>query len=789
MANSRSKVGYTAPTGKTSLVDQMNLSIHLRKYIKLITRRWLFLVAGAAIGTGYMWHQAKNTPDTYQTWSKVMIKPILIGASSDQVKVIEEMQKFYLTQIDYINSDAVLGKVTEKLKDVKKPDGGKPTLGTSANQGLSASIVMTVNSDDFDYARRFAEAWADEFIIFKDSLKSDLVNQAASEARFEFEREKDKLGIVLKEMEDFVNKHGANAKDIGDGAQALLEQLEKEEQTIRLQLELLQNQELDKYAEDQGNKLQPRRNDTGTSAETENPRDTNLGIRYSDLKELKQALLQAERERDRWVGILKPKHPFLKQLNDNVAKLQNTMDDVRKLAKEAYDAHISSLRKHADGLKPMIAERKQGVKEARAIQEQYSQIQLKYQEQTKRVAALEDRLEVLGDARQANETFSIMEKGKGGLVAIDRNRMILNGLLMGLAVGFAIIYFLNRMDDRLELAEDIEDELDEPVLGQIPQLDKGETADGVVLVTKLEQHNTFAEAMRGVRSAFLFGSRDTPKQVLVVTSAVPGDGKTTMTVNFAATLAKAGNKILLIDADLRRGNIHQYFGMERDGGLTEILAGESHWQDVVRKTPIETLDLVTTGRLPGNPGELLISSITGQFVADARKHYDHVLFDCPPLTSIDDTFCLLSLVDGLLFVVKAGHTSMRFARNALAAVRHRGCAIIGINLNGITTDHPGYYYYYYYHDYYKTAQDAALKGQPLIESQPGQKMASRKSAPEGVNGHAHSHPATPLGSTGEQEKAQLFKARRNAGKSASPPNQAAETPPKNISSEENKPEA
>jgi capsular exopolysaccharide synthesis family protein len=303
-----------------------------------------------------------------------------------------------------------------------------------------------------------------------------------------------------------------------------------------------------------------------------------------------------------------------------------------------------------------------------------------------------------------------------------------------------------------------------------------------VLVTKLEQHNTFAEAMRGVRSAFLFGARDKAKQVIVVTSAVPGDGKTTITVNFATTLARAGHKVLLVDSDLRRGNVHQYFGLKRDTGFTEVLIGRSHWEDVVRQTPVESLHLITTGSLPGNPGELLISPITEQFLAEARQQYDYVLFDCPPLTSIDDTFCLLSLVDGLLFVVKAGHTSMRFAKNALANVRHRGSPILGIVLNGITTDHPGYYYYYYYHDYYKTAQDAAKKGEILPESQPGVKMAPKRGSSGTVNGVAHTPGSGSPASAEESQKAALFKARRAAQKGdtqppENPPPSAPNDPP------------
>ena len=212
----------------------------------------------------------------------------------------------------------------------------------------------------------------------------------------------------------------------------------------------------------------------------------------------------------------------------------------------------------------------------------------------------------------------------------------------------------------------------------------------------------------------------------VISSAVPGDGKTTFTVNFATTLAHAGNRVLLIDADLRRGNIHSYFDKSREPGLTDVLTGKLHWRDVVVPTELNNLELITTGPLPPNPGELLISPVMAQFLAEARETYDHILFDCPPLTGIDDTFCVVSLADGLIFVIKAGQTSMVFAKNALAAVRQRGASIIGIVVNGITTDHPAYYYNYYYHAYYSDNQTKTIDP---ATSRPASKMAARRSAP------------------------------------------------------------
>ncbi len=312
----------------------------------------------------------------------------------------------------------------------------------------------------------------------------------------------------------------------------------------------------------------------------------------------------------------------------------------------------------------------------------------------------------------------------------NRTKTVVTGLLASIAVGLGLIYGLGRLDDRVELAEDIEAELGEPVLGQIPLVDKKTTKLESLLITRMPEHSMFAESIRGVRSAVMLGMQGGPKQVLLVTSSVPGDGKTTFTVNFAVTLAIAGNRVLLVDADLRRGNVHAYFDQPRDPGYSEILQGEVHWRDAVQKTEVRTLEFIGTGKLPPNPGELLMSPINRQFVYEVRQSYDYIVFDCPPLTAIDDTFSLVTFSDGMLFVVRSGQTSMRFATNALDAVRKRGAQVMGLILNGITADNPYYYYKNYYHEYYNKGLGKPATSAEL--SVPSTRMAAQRSSSRAV---------------------------------------------------------
>jgi capsular exopolysaccharide synthesis family protein len=477
-----------------------------------------------------------------------------------------------------------------------------------------------------------------------------------------------------------------------------------------------------------------------------------------------------ESELDKAQATLLEKHPRMKRQREELAKVQVEIDNKIEVMDAYRKFKIVDLAADIASLEGVINDKLKAIETARALRGELEKMKADLTTADTTIVNLRKDLNAF-DLSDEEANLEKMDGTFGSSTPIgpNRQRIILTGLGYGLLLGFGLVYFLHRLDDRLELAQDIEAELEEPVLGQIPQVDLKTVPEGFLLITRLEQHNFFAESIRGIRSAVMFGAAGRKKQVMIVTSAVPGDGKTTFTVNFAATLALAGNRVLLVDADLRRGNTHHYFNHERAPGLSEILTGELNWRDIVKNTSMDSLDVVNSGQLPSNPGELLISPITQQFLDEVRQVYDYVIIDCPPLTAIDDTFSLVGLADGLLFVVRAGQTSMRFAKTALAAIRQRGSHVFGIVLNGITADNPYYYYNSYYHAYYNKSKSDAAK---TSTASPGVRMAApRKPQPRIASIQAEAKArAGQKGSDGvvidEQAKTELFRARRAAQKEA-----------------------
>jgi polysaccharide biosynthesis transport protein len=764
-----------APSPGTSLVDRINVAIHLRRYLKLIARRWLLLLLCILAGTGQAVYKAFTTPDKFRAWSQLTIAPQL---ASSKPQVVEELNNYYANQIVLMKNETVMKMVLDKLTDY--PAGRRPWYTIDASKGDGSSFIMTVSSTDFAFAKQFARAWADAFIEYKTEVKGGVVTEAARDTAGQITEYQKKLADVQQKITRFRRDHDiASAKDTGDAAQARLDDLQAKYYATKQERELLQGISREQIAEGallhnvQANS--PRKTSGQQSPETSGDVDPLAQFNNSQYLELQSQLKTKEADEEHWSALLKPAHPYWITLTNEIVRLKQQVQFQLDQIDAKRKATIQALLLRENAYKPMIEAQKKEVFAARSIQSDFDQLQNQENQIRTVLNNLEQRKVNIDLTSATEDTITPIARGVGSPApyAPQRARMILQGLFLGLAVGLGIVYFLHRLDDRLDLAEDVEAELEEPVLGQIPQMDSTAMRDGHLLIPKLEHHNVFAESVRGVRSAIKFGGQGGSKQVMLVSSAVPGDGKTTFTVNFAIILATAGSRVLLIDADLRRGNTHTFFDHPREPGLSEVLTGQQHWSDVLRPTEIGTLSVLHTGSIPANPGELLIGPITRQLVAEARKQFDYVVFDCPPLTSLDDTFSLTDLADGLLFVVKSGQTSMRFAKNALAAVRQRGFPILGIVFNGITADNPYYYYSHYYHAYYSKEQprDAAAGA----ASRPSATMAAPRSQRQGfesIEAQAKARAGEAVSTqkilAEEAAKARTFKARRAAQQTSSP---------------------
>lgn len=712
---------------KIPWVDRVNLFFHYRRYIKMLARRWPVLLIACVCGASFMAWKAYKSPDIFVAYSKIGVAPKLTRPHTAGVIVAEELNYFYENQMALLGGKDVRGRVDFELKKSGAP-AYPAVLETSAGRD-KGNLLLTVRSTDFEFARVYSKLWAQAFVEFKNQQRVNLIDRSAKKITDEIIENEQKLTKVKQQLIDFERKHRiASIKEKGDSLQKRYDEMLAEYQTITTLVQRLKNKTKEDLADGGLADALPATSKSDTDARPSLPIGDRVDplakyLEDSGYAKFKRQLREKQSQREQLVATLKPSHPFMKQLDQDLARLQTDLQWELDMIEEKRLARIRSLDSDAESYKPMIEELKNELYESRGIQEEYSKLKEEEQSVKDLIVRLKRDMQDYEATSPDESQFDVLEEGIGSPVPVEPNRrkMVLTGLLAGFLAGLALLYFLDKLDDRLELAEEIEAALQEPVLGQVPEVpDRRDGTDSLVL-TKLDDHSMFSEAIRGVRSAVLLGFASAKHKILVITSAVPGDGKTTFTTNFAITLAVAGHRVLLVDADLRRGNTHTFFGNQRDPGFTDILQGEQHWTDVMRSTQFDTLKVIHSGKIPSNPGELLISPIPGQLVEEARGEFDFIIFDCPPITAIDDTFSLLPFADGVLFVVRSGKTSIRFARNGLHAIKQRGAEVLGLILNGITPDNPYYYYQQYYHKYY--TRDAT-QASPQGASMPVKKMAA-----------------------------------------------------------------
>jgi capsular exopolysaccharide synthesis family protein len=219
----------------------------------------------------------------------------------------------------------------------------------------------------------------------------------------------------------------------------------------------------------------------------------------------------------------------------------------------------------------------------------------------------------------------------------------------------------------------------------------------VELAAHRHPKSAVAEACRTLRTNLSFAAPDHPARVIMVSSATSGEGKTTTISNLGVVLAQAGQKVCLVDCDLRKPRLHKVFALENATGVTNILSQQLLPEDVVVPSEIDRLSLLPSGPVPPNPAELLGSEKIREMLSWLADQFDYVLVDSPPLLAVTDASLLASRVDGVLLVVGSATTRVDLAQEARAQLAKVGARVLGVVLNRVRMSAKDYSYYYYYH--------------------------------------------------------------------------------------------
>ena len=222
------------------------------------------------------------------------------------------------------------------------------------------------------------------------------------------------------------------------------------------------------------------------------------------------------------------------------------------------------------------------------------------------------------------------------------------------------------------------------------------------LITKEDPKSPVSEAYRSLRTSMLYSTTKKNIKSILVSSAGPGEGKTTTVANLAITYANLGKKTLLVDTDLRRPVVHKVFDIDREPGITTYLSnGVDDYRSLIRNSEIDNLSIITAGIIPPNPSELLGSPRMAGLVKKLEKDWDMILFDSPPMVAVTDATMISKEIDQIVLIVKVGQTDKKAFRHTISNLNNIEAPLGGIIMNAVTHKSSyGSYYYYYYYQYY-----------------------------------------------------------------------------------------
>jgi polysaccharide biosynthesis transport protein len=414
-----------------------------------------------------------------------------------------------------------------------------------------------------------------------------------------------------------------------------------------------------------------------------------------------------------------PAYPKISQINNQLHEIDAQIQgEMKKVAGRLRGDYLASLQRE-NMLRAAFEQQKQQENKLNESSIEYSLLKRDFETNRTLYEGLLQKLKEAGvtaGLRSNNIREVDVARTPGGPAEPNIPRNLGFAFVLGLTSGIGLAFLLEGIDNTVRTPEQAQAISGLPSLGMIPLGSKNNGESGakagpglmvaaskeaVELITQSRPQSQMAESYRALRTSLLLTSLGAPPKTILITSALPREGKTTTSINTAIVLAQKGVRVLLIDADLRRPSIHKTLGMGPRVGLSNVLTGGATLQQATMRSPVlPNLYVLPAGTPPPNPAELMASVQMNDMLTQLRDQYDHIVVDTPPTLSVTDAVVLSTRADAVVLVIRSAQTTkpaLRRARDILAQVNAR---VSGVLLNAVNLDSPDYYYYYEYQGKY-----------------------------------------------------------------------------------------
>jgi len=712
----------------------------------IFSERWALLLfstlLGAASFGGLTWMTHKTTPTLYQATGMLIIKPTEYSqlaprsagspmklqaatlVKTSEAAVAEEVARA-LIQRDIATGGLRSDVATdEEFKVEAQRIVGKIKFSTSKDNSDQIEIHVQ-GCETAQEAEDIAEYATRVFMEMNRQVHMEDVREKHDFIKEHIQKLRGDLSAAEEARLAFKKEHGFRAYETVDQELARMERAlsesESTRETVKQKLAEL-DKELELAAEQFSESLnQPSDNMvTGLFAELDGLLEEKMSLSaiyqptWPRLQELEEEIAETqglimEAERQKSIGIPGGSDIWTKRK----AIYQQQID--LRLQLTGLEIRANAIKKERDELLPQVPE--------------LVNLKMSSEELTREVDNIEQKLNEASD-----KELEIRANIEHGLGSVERTASVISGIptpgkgsgkqswinfaiggLVGLVLSFGLAMMIEFNDTSIRSIEDVNEYIGLEVIGTIPRMRFGRPRGGrrrratyvstvdeeqidSCIVTQHDPKSPISEAYRTLRTNFQFATIKLKPKTVMVTSAVPGEGKTTTAVNLAVTMADRGMRVLIVDTDLRRPNVHRVLRMERGPGLADVLREGLDPKSVIRPTRIENLWIISSGRVPPNPSELIGSDHMAALMGQLGDEFDLVICDAPSVLVVTDPVLLATHVDTCMMVVSTNNARRETVVRAKKLLTTAQVDVAGVVVNGLETTRRHYYYYYYYYD-------------------------------------------------------------------------------------------
>jgi polysaccharide biosynthesis transport protein len=713
-----SQARFTTTATDTTLSEAI---ITLRK------RRWVLIIA-VLLGMAYGIFRAVSQPKLYEAYGRIQVR----SGSSNEYRVSaitgssSDASSKMLTEVAILQSDSLMLTVARDMD-----------LANNAEFLTVKGPVPHVNLDDPDVRQKTVHRLQSNLHITQ-VPKTDIIRLSCDSMSGKLSAD-----IVNKVIAAYIQRSYAtrfeSTQRVSQWLSGQLDDLKQQVETSQTQMMDLQKRlgilgfdpnrnqistALDDLAKAAGQAKVARivaesryRVLSGMDPDTiEGTLEMTPGSAAGELTGLRGQIASQKANYAQMEATLGPNHPSAKGLKAQIDELQKEIDaEQNRLLVQAKQNFIVA-RANEDQTASALETQKTDAYKLRDDLVEYTLRQREFESNRTLYEGLLQRLRTAG-VQAGLESLEIDVVDPAQIPALPKQQpqstIIITTVIFSLLGGVVVAFLMESLDTGLRTIAEIESITELPSLAIVPRARRSSAEEAAHLSTAqrnisvlTQPKSQFSEAFRSLRTSLLLSTAGHPPKLILFTSATPSEGKTTTASNLAVVLAQGDSKVLLMDADLRRPNVHHRFGLNGKVGLTTVLTGTTRIEDAVQRIPeVPNLDILPSGPVPPFPTEMLSSEVMNQLLARCQELYTHVIIDSPPILSVTDGVILSREVDAVVLVVRHGKSSKHVVRRARDLLLRSGSQITGIVLNAVDMSSPEYYGYYGYSGYSYSSLD------------------------------------------------------------------------------------